>query len=94
MSYMTRLPGVPDTDDIKPGMAFYTGTGPIGATCGTCHYRGYWRPTKDKVNSRTNLIEERQFKTMACKKFRELSGRHGLPVKEGWAACKYWERKP
>lgn len=62
MSYMTRLPGVPDTDDIKPGMAFY--------------------------------MEERQFKTMACKKFRELSGRHGLPVKADWAACKYWEGKP
>jgi hypothetical protein len=23
VSYMTKLPGVPDTDDVKPGMAFF-----------------------------------------------------------------------
>lgn len=38
MSYMTRLKGVPDTDDVKPGMAYFAGTGPIGKTCGKCEY--------------------------------------------------------
>lgn len=92
MSTLTRLPGVPDSDDdVRPGMAFYLNTGPCGATCGTCRHRGYWRPTRDKFNPRTNIIEERQFKTMACRKYFELSMRHGPPVKADWAACKYWE---
>lgn len=38
MSYMTRLEGVPDTDDAKPGMAYFAGTGPIGKTCGKCEF--------------------------------------------------------
>jgi hypothetical protein len=94
MSYLTRPPGVPDTDDVKPGMAHFAGTGPYGATCGTCRFRGYWRPTKDKVDPRTHLIKEKQYRTLACKKYLELSMRHGLPVKADWAACKYWEAKP
>ncbi len=40
MSYMTRLEGVPDRDDVKPGMAHFAGTGPSGKTCGKCkHYQ-------------------------------------------------------
>ena len=27
MSYMTKLPGVPDTDDLKPGMAIFEAPG-------------------------------------------------------------------
>jgi hypothetical protein len=93
MSHMTKLPGVPDTDDVKPGMAHYAGTGPYGATCGTCRFRGYWRPTRDKFNPKTNRIEEKRFRTQACKKVVELTHKHGLPVKADWAACKYWEAK-
>jgi hypothetical protein len=33
MSFMTRIPGVSDRDDIKPGMASFEGSGPIGKTC-------------------------------------------------------------
>jgi hypothetical protein len=94
MSYMTRLPGIPDTDEIKPGMAFFVGTGPLGKTCGDCAHRGYWRPAKDKFNPRTQLLEEKHYRTQACRKYFELSMRHGLPVKADWAACKYWEGRP
>ena len=93
MSTMTRLPGVPDTDDVKPGMAHFAGSGPWGATCGTCRFRGYWRPAKDKVNKRTMQLEEKRFRTMACKKFLELSMKNGPPVKAEWPACKYWEER-
>ena len=32
MSYLTRLPNVPDRDDVKRGMAFYEGSGRAGAS--------------------------------------------------------------
>ena len=42
--YMTRIPGVPDRlNDVKPGMAWYCGTGPRGKTCGDCEFRTYPR---------------------------------------------------
>jgi hypothetical protein len=58
MSYMTRLAGCFDTDDIKCGMAHFEGTGPAGKSCGDCVHRGYYRKGKDRFNPRTNLIEE------------------------------------
>ena len=42
--YMTRMPGVPDRlNDVKPGMAWYCGTGPRGKTCGDCMFCTYPR---------------------------------------------------
>jgi hypothetical protein len=33
-----RIEGVPDRDSIRPGMAFYAGTGPLGKTFGSCEH--------------------------------------------------------
>ena len=42
MSHMTKLPGVPDRDDVIVGMAHYAGSGPLGKTCGDCANRTPW----------------------------------------------------
>lgn len=84
MSYMTRLEGVPDTDEALPGMAYFAGTGPYGKTCGKCIYRGYYRENKKGEMKKTN----------ACEMHRKLScGSHGPPVKARYPACKYFEGK-
>ena len=93
MTQMTRLPGVPDRADVRPGMAHYTGTGPLGSTCGTCRHRGYYRKGKDKFNERTQMIESKQVRTMGCREFLRLTHRHGPPVHKDWAACKFWEAR-
>lgn len=94
MNHLTKIPGVPDSDDVRPGMAHYTRTGPDGATCGSCIHRGYHRAGKNKFNERTGLIEETQRRTLGCREFLRLSGRHGPVVDKDWRACKYFEAKP
>jgi hypothetical protein len=93
MSYLTKLPGVLDADDVKPGMAYFANTGPIGKTCETCCYRGYWRNSKGKFNPRTNLIEEKHTFYGGCRMFLKLSGRHGPRIDKKWNACKFYEHK-
>ena len=83
MSYMTRLEGVPDTDEALPGMAFFAGTGPDGKTCGHCKWRGYYRENK----------KEKLVRTAGCQLYRKLSGgKDGSPVKKRYPACKYFEQ--
>jgi hypothetical protein len=55
---MTRLPGVPDSDDVNEGMAYFANTGPFGKTCDTCAHRGYWR-TKKRINPHGRLVSEK-----------------------------------
>jgi hypothetical protein len=43
---MTRIPGVADKSSVLPGMAWYSGTGPQGTTCGTCVHRRTHIPTR------------------------------------------------
>ena len=91
---MTRLPGVPDAiDDVKAGMAHFVGTGPIGETCGSCRFRGYWRNAKTKYNPKTKQLDEKRFKSQGCKMYLKLAMRYGPPVNKNWAACKYWEKQ-
>jgi hypothetical protein len=91
MSRMTRLPGVPDTDDIRPGMASYYGSGPWGKTCGDCAHRGYFKKGKDKINKKTHLFEDRRVKHNGCHEYLRLTHKHGPKVSEDWAACKYFQ---
>jgi len=39
MDYLTKIPGVPTKDSALPGMAFFSGSGPAGQTCGDCQHR-------------------------------------------------------
>jgi hypothetical protein len=90
MSIMTRLPGVSDRDDVRPGMAHFAGTGPVDTTCGGCEHRGYWRAAKGKFNKQSGLIEERRVRVQGCKMFLVLTHRHGPPVRKEWPACKHY----
>jgi hypothetical protein len=75
---MTKVPGVPDRDQAKPGMAYFAGTGPA-KRCGDCKFRSYRR------SGRT---------THACAMFHELTGRHGPEIRKDYDACKYFQPKP
>jgi hypothetical protein len=92
MSYMTRLPGVPDSDDVNEGMAYFANTGPFGKTCETCAHRGYWR-TKKRINPHGRVVSEKQVRSSGCQMFHRLSGRHGPRVDKSWGSCKYYEEK-
>jgi hypothetical protein len=76
MSYMTRIPGYPDRDDIRAGMASFQGSGPAGSTCETCAHRGYHRNTGKPAKG--------------CWMFLKLTHRHGPAIDRHWRACRYY----
>jgi hypothetical protein len=93
MSHYTKIDGVHDSDELRPGMAFFLGSGPAGQTCGSCRHRGYSyeKPTKNRKTGKTEL---KGVRTFGCAMYHKLSaGKHGDPVDRRWAACKYWEGK-
>jgi hypothetical protein len=89
MSHMTKLEGVPDRDSVHPGMAYFSGTGPWGATCGKCLHRGYQTKIYDRHG---NVLTLR--KTKACAIYKQLTGSVGHVVRPEWPACKYFEPIP
>lgn len=94
MSYMTRLPGVPDTDQALPGMAYFAGTGPIGKRCEHCKFRGLTRESrKSKWVERLQQFVHKTYRTKQCSMFKRLSGSYGAAVKADYPACKYFEPK-
>lgn len=85
MSHMTKIPGVPDRDDVRPGMAHLPGTGPKGSTCGDCVFRGYY-----KQSYRNGVKKPMHVK--GCEMYKKLSGGiHGPPVQTWYRSCKYFE---
>lgn len=69
---MTKIDGVADKEAVKPGMAWFPATGPLGTTCGDCAHRGYYREMKPRFNQKTNEWEERQRKTGAWRRGRAV----------------------
>lgn len=80
---LTRIPGVPDSEDVQPGMAYFPGTGPEGKTCGSCAHRGYTRESSSG----------KAYSVAGCMKFKRMTGRYGPAVGSDWRACKYYEVK-
>lgn len=94
MSFMTKIEGVPDSDQALPGMAFFAGSGPDGKTCGDCKYRGLTRQSqKSKWSQMAQQFIHRTYRTKQCSMFKRLAGVHGSAVKADYAACKYFETK-
>lgn len=81
---LTRIAGVPNSEDVQPGMAYFAGTGPEGKTCGSCAHRGYQRES----------VGGKAYSVTSCRQFKRMTGRHGSPVGSDWKACKYYEAKP
>jgi hypothetical protein len=69
------------------GMAHWAGSGPAGATCGECVHLGYEKRT---FNDSGDVI--RAARSNGCKKFYELTGKHGPAVPPSCAACRYFEK--
>lgn len=88
---MTKLDGVPDADDAKPGMAYFAGTGPWDKSCGSCKHRGYQKLSKPHFNKRLNRTTQRAQRWKGCSMFRKLTGKMGPEVDRDWKACKYYE---
>lgn len=92
MSNLIKIEGVPDTDDVHEGMAFFANTGPFATTCGDCKHRGYRRLMAEKFNPSTGEYESRQRRATGCAMFYKLTNRHGPTVDADWPSCKYFER--
>jgi len=88
---LTKIEGVPDRAQCRPGMAFFSDTGPFCTTCGECKHRGYWRQT-ERENKKTGEWETKPRRHMGCAQYHKLSGRHGPPVEPQWPSCKFFER--
>jgi len=94
MDYMTKLDGVPSTDDAIPGMAFFAGTGPFGKTCGDCKFRGLYRQSQNESwNEKIQNFVRKTYRTAQCQMFKKLAGEYGAAVKADYPACKYYEAK-
>lgn len=92
--HLTQLSGVPDNSDAIPGMAYFAGTGPFGATCGGCVFRGYQRQSQTGVwNPRTSDHDYRWYKHQGCAQYKTLTGRYGPAVSSDNRACKYFQAK-
>jgi hypothetical protein len=92
---MVKIPGVPDTSDAKPGMAFFAGTGPQGKTCGDCAHLGYRR--QSQVGHWSEKLQQeiyRSYRVQKCAVFKSMTGRHGANIDVYYHACKYFEPKP
>lgn len=81
---LTKIEGVPDKFQVVNGMAYFTGTGPAGTTCGTCQFRGYYRKSR----------HGNTYQTSGCSMFHGLSGgKHGSRLKKETPSCKYYVKK-
>lgn len=84
MAHRTKLPGVPDREDIIPGMAYIAGTGPPGKTCGDCWYRWLTRVSANGV----------EYRVPECQLFLAYNGgKHGRRISRNNRSCKYFEPK-
>ena len=88
---MTRGPMSDEAKETAPGMAYFSGTGPAGTTCGDCQFRGYRRKRRPIFDARTNDWIERSVNHNGCKKFKELTGSHGQVISSLLHSCKYFE---
>jgi hypothetical protein len=71
-----------------PGQAHFANTGPFGATCGDCVFLGYHQQIHNKSGDTIKTTRH-----AGCKKFYQLTGKHGPRVPQHAAACRYFERK-
>lgn len=92
---MTKIEGVPDSSDVKPGMAFFAKTGPAGTTCGDCKFRGYTRESsKGHWSEAAQDTVYRTYRVQKCLMVKKMTGHHGADVDADNHSCKFFEPKP
>jgi hypothetical protein len=70
------------------GQAHFGHTGPFGATCKECELWGYYQQIRDRDGVLLKAVHRR-----GCKKYLELTGKHGAIVPASAAACRYFQRR-
>lgn len=92
---MVKEAGVPDREDMRPGMAFFAGAGPAGKTCGDCKFRGYYRQSsRGHWNEAQQKEVYNNYRVSKCAQFKRMAARHGPDVDSDNPCCKYFEAKP
>ncbi len=77
----------------EAGMAHFAGTGPRDKKCGNCIFWGYKKVKKNMVNRQTGEIYDSINHRDGCKKFYELTNKHGDKINPKLLSCKYFEDK-
>ena len=91
---MVHIDGVPDRSDLKPGMAFFAGTGPEKTTCGGCKHRGYYRQSQNaRWSEHLQRDVHTQYRVQKCGMVKKMTGHHGQDVAASNPSCKYFEAK-
>jgi hypothetical protein len=75
----------------EPGMAHFSGTGPRDKKCGLCIFWGYKKVKTGKINRITGEIYDSITHRDGCKKFYELTNKHGNKINPKLLSCKYFE---
>ena len=70
------------------GQASWANGGPFGATCGECVFLGYYRQHRNESGETVKATHHG-----GCKKFYQLTNKHGPIVPAHAAACRYFQRK-
>ena len=70
------------------GMAHFSGTGPLGATCGECAFYG----CRARIVKRDGTARL-SFRRNACAKFFALTGKYGPSVPEKMEAYRHFVRR-
>jgi len=79
---------------LKPGMAYFTATGPEGATCGDCKFLGYRRKSSAaRWDAKLQQDVNKTYSVNKCAKFHALTGKHGADISARYPSCKYFEEK-
>jgi hypothetical protein len=76
---------VRQTNKSVPGMAHFAASGPFGETCQRCAFFGYHRKITNKAGDTVRTV----FKSGCCRKFFELTGKHGDPIPPRTESCHY-----
>jgi hypothetical protein len=70
------------------GQAYFANTGPFGAICSECMFWGYHQQVRNSSGDTVKTVHRH-----GCKKFHELTGKHGDIVPASASACRYFERR-
>jgi len=71
-----------------PGMAYWARSGPPGTYCYQCAFWGYHKVRRTAAG---DAVKSKH--VQACKKFHELTNKHGPVVPASTPSCKYFERR-
>jgi hypothetical protein len=67
-------------------MAHWSGTGPLGTTCGQCQHFGYSAPIRNASGDATGSVK----KNNCCRLYWVLMRKHGAALAPSTASCRHF----